>query len=99
MFCSLDISEEYDALLTSSVDCTVRMWTLNGHFIGMTCYFFVFVPNNWSMSPRELFKTIKYKAFVRISVFILYWKICSRKEYTSRQHATVAAGNSGSQYT
>lgn len=39
VFCSLDISEEYDALLTSSVDCTVRMWTLNGHFIGMKCYF------------------------------------------------------------
>ncbi|XP_028397733.1 WD repeat-containing protein 64-like [Dendronephthya gigantea] len=31
---SLDISEEYHVLLTSSVDCTVRMWTLNGHFIG-----------------------------------------------------------------
>ncbi|XP_057313413.1 WD repeat-containing protein on Y chromosome-like isoform X1 [Hydractinia symbiolongicarpus] len=26
--------EEHQCLLTSSLDCTVRLWTLNGHFIG-----------------------------------------------------------------
>ena len=31
---SLDIAEDYDVLITSSVDCTVRMWTMEGHFIG-----------------------------------------------------------------
>ncbi|XP_046853202.1 WD repeat-containing protein 64-like isoform X2 [Xenia sp. Carnegie-2017] len=30
----LDIGETYDVLLTSSIDCTVRLWTMNGHFIG-----------------------------------------------------------------
>jgi len=33
---SLDFAEEHRALITSSIDCTVRLWTLEGHFIG-TC--------------------------------------------------------------
>ena len=43
VYCSLDICEEYETLLTSSVDCTVRMWTLNGHFIGERQFLFLVI--------------------------------------------------------
>ena len=31
---SLTLVEEHKILLSSSVDCTVRMWNLEGHYIG-----------------------------------------------------------------
>ena len=48
---SLDISEEYGTLLTSSVDCTVRMWTLNGHFIGKKCKL---IKLNWLLNSISM---------------------------------------------
>ena len=32
---SLTKVEEHKILLSSSVDCTVRMWNMDGHYIGM----------------------------------------------------------------
>ena len=31
---SLTLVEEHKILLSSSVDCTVRMWNMDGHYIG-----------------------------------------------------------------
>ena len=30
----IDLVEQNKVLLTSSSDCTVRMWTIEGHYIG-----------------------------------------------------------------
>ena len=33
---AIDLVEQNKVLLTSSSDCTVRMWTTEGHYIGET---------------------------------------------------------------
>ena len=33
---AIDLVEQNKVLLTSSCDCTVRMWTTEGHYIGET---------------------------------------------------------------
>ena len=40
-FCSIELAEDYDLLLTSSTDCTVRVWTTEGHFVGEFYFYFL----------------------------------------------------------
>lgn len=34
---SIEIVEEWNVLVTSSLDCAVRLWTLEGQYIGKAC--------------------------------------------------------------
>ena len=33
------LAEDHQLLITSSLDCTVRVWTLSGHYVGMLAYY------------------------------------------------------------
>jgi len=34
----MTLIEDHQLLITSSLDCTVRVWTYAGHYVGMTTY-------------------------------------------------------------
>eukprot|EP00794_Sanderia_malayensis_P006938 gene6938-7717_t len=48
---SIELVEDYDILLTSSSDCTVRAWTTDGHFVGTFGQ-----PNLWEISTPSTYQ-------------------------------------------
>ena len=39
------LAEDHQLLMTSSLDCTVRLWTFSGHYVGMSTYYTVSPPH------------------------------------------------------
>jgi len=47
----IDLVEDYELLLTSSTDCTVRVWTIEGHFVGTFGQ-----PNIWDIASPSSYQ-------------------------------------------